>query len=72
MSALDWVLAVISFVSWLLISGRIAKTILQGQAEREASGMTLNKAIQEFNSELAAFDTIIGLRTFNTVHGTTL
>ena len=52
--------------------GRIAKTILQGFGEREVSGADLDKAIQEFNSELASFGTSIGFRTFDTVHSTTL
>ena len=72
MSALDWVLEVVSLVWGLLILGRIAKTILQGHGEREVSGVDLDKAIQEFNSELVTFGTSIGFRTFDTVHGTTL
>ena len=54
------------------LSGRIAKTIVQGLGEREVSGAELDKAIQEFNSELASFGTSIGFRTFDTVHGTIL
>jgi hypothetical protein len=55
---------------FFLILGRIAKTILQGATERQTTVVNLEKAIQEFNSEILTFGASVGFRTFDTVHGT--
>jgi hypothetical protein len=54
---------------FFLILGRIAKTILQGATERQTTVLNLERAIQEFNSEILTFGTSVGFRTFDTVHG---
>jgi len=56
----------------LLISGRIAKAVLQGHGGQEVSSADLDKAVREFNSELVTFGTSIGFHIFATMHGTTL